>query len=78
MKIQKLTISRRFQAATGEWLIAINIPVFTTDGTFGGSLGGAINLVDIYENYLKDNVFAQRGYVILVDDNGDYLYHLPK
>ena len=31
--------------------------------------------MDIYENYLKDNVFAQRGYVILVDDNGDYLYH---
>ncbi|MCX6796801.1 MAG: ATP-binding protein, partial [Candidatus Falkowbacteria bacterium] len=30
---------------------------------------------DLYENYFKENVFAQRGYVILVDDNGDYLYH---
>ena len=77
LKTQKPVISRRFQSLTGnhEWLVAIHVPVFAADGKFVGSLGGAIKLADIYENYLKNNVFAQRGYVIMIDDNGDYLYH---
>jgi signal transduction histidine kinase len=57
------------------YVTAVHIPVWTPDGKFDGTLGGAIYLKDLEEKYLRDFTFAQRGFVILLDDDGTILYH---
>lgn len=56
-------------------IFAIHIPVYDEDGNFDGTLGGAIYFSDLEKNYLKNIVFANSGYIVLFDDNGDILYH---
>ncbi len=57
------------------YLTAVHVPVWNTNGSFAGTIGGALYLIDIQEKYLKDITFAKRGHVVLVDDDGTILYH---
>lgn len=57
---------------------SLHVPIFDNNEKFVGTLGGAIYFDDIANKYLKDVVFAKQGYVTLVDDNGDILYHPQK
>lgn len=54
---------------------SFHVPIFDKSGKFFGTLGGAINFNDLKDKYLKDVVVLQQGYVAIVDDNGDILYH---
>lgn len=56
-------------------LTALHVPVWNQAGVFDGTLGGAIYLTNLQEKYLKDVIFAKRGFVVLVDDDGTILYH---
>ncbi len=62
-------------AAGSGYLTALHVPVWGKDGQFDGTLGGAIYLSDIQQKYLRDVVFAHRGFVVLIDDDGTVLYH---
>jgi signal transduction histidine kinase len=55
--------------------VALHVPVFNEKQEFDGTLGGAIYLSDLQNKYLKDVVFAKRGFVALIDDDGTILYH---
>jgi len=61
----------------GDLVTSLHVPIFDENGNFIGTLGGAIYFNDLKEKYLKDISFAQQGYVVLQDDNGDILFH-PK
>ncbi len=54
---------------------SFHVPIFDKNGTFLGTLGGAINFNDLRDKYLKDVVVLQQGYAVIIDDNGDILYH---
>jgi PAS domain S-box-containing protein len=56
------------------YVVAIHVPVYTSQDVFDGTLGGAISLTDIQNNFLKDVKFAENGYAALIDNNGDILY----
>ena len=60
--------------ATG-YVAAVHVPVYDANKEFIGTLGGAISLTRIQDRFLKTVQFAQHGYVILIDENGDILYH---
>ncbi len=57
------------------YIAALHVPVFTANGTFDGTLGGAIYFTQLRDKFLKDISFAKSGFVALYDDNGDILYH---
>ncbi|MFC1645497.1 ATP-binding protein [Patescibacteria group bacterium] len=57
------------------YLTAVHVPVYDDDNKFIGTLGGAIYFDEIYETYLKDIAENKGGFIYLVDDNGDILYH---
>lgn len=61
-------------ASTGP-VTSFHVPIFGKDGTFLGTLGGAINFNDLRDKYLKDVTILQQGYAVINDDNGDTLYH---
>jgi len=54
--------------------IAIRILLFDDEG-FEGVLSGAIYADEIENKHLKNVTIAKQGYVILMDDNGDTIYH---
>ncbi len=58
----------------GGYLVAIHVPVWN-GSEFDGTLGGALYLSDLDVKYLKDVIFAERGFVALFDDDGTVLYH---
>lgn len=57
------------------YLTALHVPVFDEDGSFIGTLGGAIYFDELQEKYLKTIAFPRGGYAFLLDDNGDILSH---
>lgn len=57
------------------FIFAVHIPVFKSNGEFDGTLGGAIYFNYLQETYLKNVVFAETGYINIIDDNFDILYH---
>jgi len=59
-------------------VVAVHVPVFDKDGNFTGTLGGALYFEQLQNNFLKDIVFAKDGYVAVIDDNGDILFHPDK
>lgn len=71
-------LSRAFvPPGSKSYISALHVPVYDDRKTFDGTLGGAIYFDQIQSKYLKDITFAKNGFAILVDDNGDILYH-PK
>lgn len=65
-----------FKYQVGErYLVALHIPVFSEDGKFTGTLGGAIYLDEIAEKYLHLTNARTDNSLVLVDDNGDILAH---
>ena len=57
------------------YVVAIHVPVWGTDGSFQGTLGGAIYLNDLAKQYLIKTPLAPGGYIALFDDDGTVLYH---
>lgn len=57
------------------YLVAIHVPVWGKDGSFQGTLGGAVYLNDLGTQYLKGVSLAPGGYIALFDDDGTVLYH---
>lgn len=55
-------------------LAAVHVPVYR-DGLFDGTLGGAVYFSELKDKLLEDIKFADSGFVVLFDDNGDILYH---
>lgn len=58
-----------------EYLSALHVPRFDSGGAFIGTVGGAIYFAELQEKYLEDVESPQRGYAVLLDDNGDLLHH---
>ncbi len=61
----------------GGYVAALHVPVYDQQHRFKGTLGGAVYFNELQEKYLKHVSSAANGYVVLLDDNGDVLYH-PK
>ena len=72
----KSVISRAVKTeGKDDYVTEIHIPVFDQERNFSGTLGGMLSFKDFQEKYLKDITFAQRGFVVLLDDDGTILYH---
>jgi signal transduction histidine kinase len=56
------------------YIAAIHVPIFTSDGKFDGTLGGAIYFNQLQDKFLKDISFSKNGFVSLYDDDGTVLY----
>lgn len=61
-------------AGTTSNVVSIHLPVFQ-DGEFRGSLGAALYFNQFQDSYLGGIRIGDNGYVIVMDDNGDILYH---
>jgi|GEM_PF-2040574 len=59
------------------YIAALHVPVYDTNKQFSGTVGGAVYFSELQRKYLKNISSAANGYVALLDDNGDVLYH-PK
>lgn len=57
------------------YLLAVHVPVIDSKGKFMGTLGGAISVDNLAENYLKDIQIGKTGFVTVADDNGDIIYN---
>jgi signal transduction histidine kinase len=55
-------------------LVAMHVPVLGIDGSFQGTLGGAIYFDQLQEKYLKRVALSERGFISLYDDDGTILY----
>lgn len=53
---------------------AIHVPVFSVQGKFAGTIGGAIYFNQLATDYLDKIVFAKSGFAGLQDNNGEILY----
>lgn len=62
-------------AGSDSYLLAVHVPVYSKDGTFAGTLGGAISVNRLAENYLNDVRIGDSGFVSVSDDNGDIIYN---
>lgn len=54
---------------------SLHVPLFKKDGTFTGTVGAATYFDELKDKHLKNAVFSEHGYMILMDDNGDIFYH---
>lgn len=57
--------------------VGMHVPVYEGDA-FKGTLGGAIYFDQFQDVYLREIKFGRSGHAVLVDDNGDILYHPSK
>lgn len=71
------TVMSRKVKPTGltTYAAAVHVPVYDKAGQFAGTLGGAIYFDQIKDKNLKDVTFGTSGFAVLLDDNGDILYH---
>ncbi len=53
---------------------ALHVPVYQ-NGVFRGTIGGALYFNKFQDEYLKSIKFGNTGYVVVIDDNADILYH---
>jgi sensor histidine kinase regulating citrate/malate metabolism len=60
---------------SGRSVVSLYAPIFDNSGKIAGAVGGAIYLNELREKYFRGLPFAQNGYVVLLDDNGDILHH---
>lgn len=59
---------------TNSYAAGLHIPVYE-GGKFRGTLGGAIYFDKFQDAYLSSVKFGNNGHLVLMDDNGDILYH---
>jgi signal transduction histidine kinase len=59
-------------------VVSAHIPVFDEEKNFAGIISGDIYLEDLYSQYLKDVILAERGFVVMFDDDGTIIYHPVK
>lgn len=64
-------------AGTDNQVIPLHVPVYR-DGVFGGTLGGALYFSDFQNNFLRSVRLGNNGHAVIMDDNGDILYHPSK
>lgn len=64
-----------FSPVSNKNVVGIHVPVFTSSGQFKGSIGGVVYIDELEEKYFKDFQVLKRGRLMLLDDNGDVLYH---
>lgn len=63
-------------AGSPSHLLAVHVPVYDTEkNTFLGTLGGAVSLELLAKNFVEPNKPSDNGFITLIDDNGDILYH---
>lgn len=67
-----------FSPISKKHVAGMHVPVFTEKGEFKGSIGGVIYFEELEKKYFKDFNLLERGHLILIDDNGDVLYHQKK
>jgi signal transduction histidine kinase len=60
---------------SSSFIIALHIPVLNQAGQFDGTLGGAIYMDQLESKYFRDIRLSPNGHIVLLDDNGDILYH---
>lgn len=53
---------------------AVHVPVYQ-NGKFRGTIGGALYFNKFQDTYLESITFGKSGHVVVIDDNGDILYH---
>lgn len=71
-----VTMSRMTKpAGSDSYLIGIHVPVYDQQAQFLGSLGGALSVKKLAQEYLKTVKIGQSGYVAVIDDNGDIIYN---
>lgn len=54
--------------------VALHVPVYQ-DGQFHGTLGGALYFNKFQDGYLRNLKIGNDGHALLLDDNGDILFH---
>lgn len=54
--------------------VGLHVPVYQ-DGQFRGTMGGAIYFNKFQDGYLRHIKLGNEGHAVLMDDNGDILYH---
>jgi signal transduction histidine kinase len=74
-----MPVLSRMARPTGADTLAtgLHVPVYDGD-VFRGTLGGALYFSQFQDAYLRSIKFGNNGHVVLVDDNGDILYHPSK
>ncbi|MBI5789715.1 MAG: PAS domain S-box protein [Candidatus Schekmanbacteria bacterium] len=68
-------ISNVYSSLSGQNVIAIAIPLYTTGNQLQGILGAAINSNKMLEIFLSPIKPGQNGFAWLLDNNGNLLYH---
>ncbi len=56
-------------------IVALHVPRLLKDGSFQGTLGAAIYFEELFSRYLRNIHMPEGAYVVILDDNGDVLYH---
>jgi signal transduction histidine kinase len=76
---QHMPVMSRMTQPTGANTLAtgLHVPVYEGDA-FRGTLGGALYFSKFQDAYLRGIKFGNNGHVVLMDDNGDILYHPSK
>jgi hypothetical protein len=64
-----------YKDGTKRFLVALHVPVYNLAGEFSGTLGTALYLSELEEKYLNALKEEQGSHAVLLDDNGDILYH---
>ena len=62
-------------SVSNKYVAGIHVPVFSGGGHFRGSIGGVVYFDELKNKYFKDFTLLESGRVMLIDDNGDVLYH---
>ena len=61
-------------SVSNKYVAGIHVPV-VSQGVFEGSIGGVVYFDELKDKYFKDFTLLESGRVMLIDDNGDVLYH---
>lgn len=77
---QQVSISDPYRASTGKLLITVNVPIFSSEKQYKGSVIGSIY---IHESNFFEAVFGKHQYhdgtyVYVVDSKGKLIYHIDK
>ncbi|UII57356.1 sensor domain-containing diguanylate cyclase [Cytobacillus spongiae] len=79
LKMKKPFISEPYRATSGQLIVLISSPIYTSEGNFSGVIGGTIYLEskNVLKETLNNHEYYNGSYVYVVDTNGQIIFH-PK
>ncbi len=67
-----------FSPTDKRYVTSLHIPLENESGEFIGTLGGAVYFDELGDKYLKGAQLSENGFVMVLDQNGNILYHPEK